>query len=350
MSGTKSFPADNVKLHIASAADAPTGTMTVLMRTNRYYTDGSLLQTGEEYTVTKEWGQDALSRNWCEDVADVFPETETPSGLTAAQVAATQALVPGDGINIHPNLWCDLTAANLVSDDPQVLDGSGAGRHAVRGIALPVADLHAEPGYFSTLKGTGSAQATLDTALHMPSINFDYDGGEALLVVVTFKAPVPAADESMLGNAGSSSANGFRLRLRSGVGAGYCDFGMYSTTGAVASLSGIGLTVLVDDTPHQYAVLMNGQTKNRSMWEDGVLTRPNFGALASCDTRESAGLHLGATQINPSSAANTAAINFRRVTIFRWGPTDTVPELAAITTVVQRLRNNITRLPLQGDF
>ena len=98
MSGTKSFPADNVKLHIASAADAPTGTMTVLMRTNRYYTDGSLLQTGEEYTVTKEWGQDALSRNWCEDVADVFPETETPSGLTAAQVAATQALASGDGL------------------------------------------------------------------------------------------------------------------------------------------------------------------------------------------------------------------------------------------------------------
>lgn len=97
MSGTKSFPADNVKLHISSAADAPTGTMTVLMRTNRYYTDGSLLQTGEEYTVTKEWGQDALSRNWCEDVADVFPETETPSGLTAAQVATIQALVSVDG-------------------------------------------------------------------------------------------------------------------------------------------------------------------------------------------------------------------------------------------------------------
>lgn len=98
MSGTKSFPADNVKLHIASAADAPSGTMSVLMRTNKYYTDGSLLRTGVQYTVTKEWGQDALSRNWCEDVAGVFPETETPSGLTAVQVAATQALVSGDGI------------------------------------------------------------------------------------------------------------------------------------------------------------------------------------------------------------------------------------------------------------
>lgn len=97
MSGTKPFPADNVKLHIASAADVPSGTMTVLMRTNRYYTDGSLLQTGVQYTVTKEWGQDALSRNWCEDVADVFPETETPSGLTAAQVAAIQPLVSGEG-------------------------------------------------------------------------------------------------------------------------------------------------------------------------------------------------------------------------------------------------------------
>lgn len=98
MSGTKSFPADNVKLHIASAAAAPSGTMSVLMRTNKYYTDGNLLQTGVQYTVTKEWGQDALSRNWCEDVAGVFPETETPSGLTATQVAATQSLVSADGI------------------------------------------------------------------------------------------------------------------------------------------------------------------------------------------------------------------------------------------------------------
>lgn len=99
MSGTKSFPADNVKLHIASAADAPTGTMTVLMRTNRYYTDGSLLQTGEQYTVTKEWGQDALSRNWCEDVADVFPETETPSGLTADEVSLIRGVVSQAGIS-----------------------------------------------------------------------------------------------------------------------------------------------------------------------------------------------------------------------------------------------------------
>jgi len=101
MSGTNSFPADNVKLHIGSAADAPTGTMSVLMKTNKYYTDGNLLQTGVQYTVTKEWGQDALSRNWCEDVAEVFPETETPSGLTAAQITATQSLVSVAG-NLAP--------------------------------------------------------------------------------------------------------------------------------------------------------------------------------------------------------------------------------------------------------
>ena len=121
MSGTKSFPADNVKLHISSAADAPVGSMTVLMKTNKYYTDGNLLQTGVQYTVTKEWGQDALTRNWCEDVADVFPETETPSGLTASQVAYVQEQVAGGGspriLHIAANLVRTADGTTADADD-----------------------------------------------------------------------------------------------------------------------------------------------------------------------------------------------------------------------------------------
>lgn len=268
-------------------------------------------------------------------------------GLTNAQQRQIQSLVSGDGISVHPNLWCDLSAANLCADDDTVLDGSGNARHAVRGIALPTATMNAAAGYFATAKGSGSVQSTLDTALHMPSINLDYDGGESALIVVAFKAAAPAADESMLGNAASSSSNGFRLRIRS---TGYCDVGMYSATGAVASFSGNSLRVMADNALHQFAVLINGQTKYRSMWEDGVLTRPDIAQLLTCDTRESVGLHLGTTQLAPSLAGNTSAISFRRVTIFRWGPSDTVPDLASITPVVQRLRNNIARLPVRGDF
>lgn len=271
----------------------------------------------------------------------------TGNGITGSTANAVQALVSGDGISVHPALWCDLSAGNLCADDGVVLDGSGNARHGVRGIALPIATMNASPGYFSTAKGSGAVQSTLDTALHLPSLNLDYDGGESALVVVAFKATVPVADESILGNAGSSSVNGFRLRMRT---TGYVDCGMYSATGAVASLTGNGLTVLVDGTLHQVAVLINGQTKYRSMWEDGVLTRPNIAQLLACDTRESVGFHLGAIQLAPSFAGNTTAIDFRRVTVFRWAPTDTVPELADITTVVQRLRNNPTRLTLKGDF
>ena len=271
----------------------------------------------------------------------------SPNALTAAQVLAVQALVAGDALLVHPNLWCDVSAGNMCTDDTVAIDASGNGRHGVRGIALPIGTMNAEAGYFATAKGSGSVQSTLDTALHLPSINLDYDSGESALIVMTFKAAVPAADESMLGNAASSSSNGFRLRVRS---TGYCDVGMYSATGSVASLSGNSLTVLADNSLHQFAVLINGQTKYRSMWEDGVLTRANIAHLLTCDTRESAGLHLGATQLAPSSAANTSAIKFRRVTIFRWGPSETPPDLSAITAVVQKLRHNIVRLPLQGEF
>ncbi len=342
MSGTKSFPADNVKLHISSAADAPTGTMTVLMRTNRYYTDGSLLQTGEEYTVTKEWGQDALSRNWCEDVADVFPETETPSGLTAAQVAVTQALVSGDGIVVHPNLWHQSFAGLAVADDAAVQDISGNGRHATRGANLSLVQLHAAPGYYSTvLAGTNGHNTTLE----MPSINFDYDGGEILLVVVLFKGTAPAADGVLVGNSASASYNGFRFRTRT---TGFVDFGLYSTTGAVTSLSGNSIASLLDGNLQQIAVLINGRAKTRSMWENAGLTRDNQAGPATCDTRESVPLRIGG--VPPmTSTTHTSAQTVRALTIMRWGPTDTAPTDAAITTLLGRLRANPARPVVKGE-
>lgn len=253
--------------------------------------------------------------------------------------AGGQSIVP---MQSHPNLWCDLSATNLCSDSPLVWDVSGNDRHAARGASLSVAQLNTTAGgYFSTLKGTGTGTA-LDTILHLPSINLDYDAGEAVLIVAAFKMAAPAADETLFGNSSSSALNGFRVRARS---SGYCDIAMYSTTGGVSSFSGNSNTILLDGTLHQFAILIDGKSKTRTFWEDGVLTRERVAALANCDTRESSGFHIAGSQLAPSSAGNTSAASFRRFTVMRWASNEALPELDDMTRLIKRLRSDMANPP-----
>lgn len=96
MSGTKAFSPDQVQLYIGTPPDDLEGTMTVLMKTNKYYTDGSLKQAKTSYTVTREWGRAAVEAGWAEDTEDVLPVQDSP-GFREGNVAALQALVSGDG-------------------------------------------------------------------------------------------------------------------------------------------------------------------------------------------------------------------------------------------------------------
>jgi hypothetical protein len=90
---TKAFSANAVNLFIGTDADALVGSMTILMKTNKYYTDGTLLKTGLSYTVTRAWGQMAVDRAWAGDTADVLPVEDTPN----INGDALSALVAGAG-------------------------------------------------------------------------------------------------------------------------------------------------------------------------------------------------------------------------------------------------------------
>lgn len=270
--------------------------------------------------------------------------TYTDPALSAAQVAATVGAGGSLAFEVHPNLWCDISAQNLCADDGAALDRSGAQRHATRGAQISIAEMNATAGYFASKRAGTPGDNTI---LHLPSINFDYDGGERLLVVLLFKAAAPGVEETIIGNSAANTLNGWRFRLRT---TGYIDSAMYSVTGAVASFSGNCINVMADGTLHQLAILMDGNAKTRSFWEDGSLTRDGVASLATCDTRESSGLHLGGYQSAPTTTAGTSAISFRRVTIMRWAAGDSFPGNAAITPFVRRLRDNQHQTPAAGDL
>lgn len=262
----------------------------------------------------------------------------------SASTSATSSVSGANPWAVHPNLWAQLSATVMIADSQFPRDLSGNNRTPSRGANLSVAQLNSAPGYFSTLLAGTNGE---DTGLHFPPINFDYDGGEILLAGFNIKMSTPAADGQLLANSVSSSANGFRFRARS---TGYVDIGLFSTTGAVSSYSGNSTTILLDNTLHHVGLMIDGRNKNRSFWEDCVLTRDGVGALAACDTRESVALNIGDALAVPTAISHTSATTIRGMFIMRWGANDKAPTKADITRLMLNHRANPGRVIAAGDL
>ena len=93
---TLPFTADAVNLFAGTTPSAQTGLVSIKMKTNRFYTDGTLKSTGNTYSLAKAWAQMAVEKGWASEVVSgtaLIPEQMSPATLTAAQAAATQSLV-----------------------------------------------------------------------------------------------------------------------------------------------------------------------------------------------------------------------------------------------------------------
>lgn len=116
---TQAFPANATNLHLGAAADTITGTMSVLMRTNKYYTDGSLKQTGTTYTVTREWGKLAVESGWASDASGVLPALGQPSnnalfGAGPIQVSSALTITPTNA-NTYNGATLEVTTALTIT-------------------------------------------------------------------------------------------------------------------------------------------------------------------------------------------------------------------------------------------
>lgn len=205
MSGTKSFSPDQVQLYIGTPPDALDGTMTVLMKTNRYYTDGSLKRSGVSYSVTQAWGRSAIEAGWAEDVDNTLPVQDGPAFKEGA-VAALQGVVSAPWKNsLRPEplrryrpllptsdaaVWDDRAGSGMtVSVDTAVLfDGQPTLRLDI-------------PALSSGTYRVGTSAATVP----MPS---SWDGKGLHLVTMTSNAAaVPNPANIFLGDSGFANYN-----------------------------------------------------------------------------------------------------------------------------------------------
>lgn len=120
---TESFPAEFVNQDAGAPLLEPEGDAFITMKTRRAYTDGTALNTGGTYAVTKAFAKLAVESGWATSTT-VFPETPRISTLNAAQVAAVASELAGP--TVTGTLLCDWQTNGTLS-----LISSNGGAEAV---------------------------------------------------------------------------------------------------------------------------------------------------------------------------------------------------------------------------
>lgn len=263
------------------------------------------------------------------------------SGAPLFEVSASGKL-PNE---IHPRHYCHLYAGDQLADDGIVYDQSGALAHATRGANLSVANMWSTAGYFST---DNPVSGTPDSGLILPPLNFDYNGGEELLLVWLGKVTAEAAAATMLADSPNSAGqNGFRLRVQS---TGKFSFWLQENGSTNAWAAGDSSAALGDGTLRHYAILVSGKRKQYWTWEDGVavVTAGAVKAGASIDTRTSSNVYIG----KDASASGVEAIGIptktRALTMLRFSASDPQVDVAKAFAVVKALRASPGQLVKQG--
>ena len=248
----------------------------------------------------------------------------------------------------HPYYHFHGFAGNQVAGDSNFFD-LAAGNHGLRGAHLSDASAFATPGYISTVDpGAGAA----DSTIHIPSINFDYAGGEKLIVWWLGAGTPEGASVPVMGDGYSTAAgqHGWRVRM---LPDGRFDLALW---GAAQGSSGSSNTAVFDGTLHSLAFCFDGAARLHGMWADGAYhaafgsSYSGFGSGTAFDTTSSNTVNIGSSR--PASAATTdgAAIKTRALVIIRLPATHIMPSVATLTEVFKQLRANPGRLLQAAAF
>lgn len=250
-------------------------------------------------------------------------------------------------INIFPYYHFHGFAGNQFAGDSKFFDLAGI-NHGVRGANLADATMFANATFVTTANPAG---ATLDTAIRIPSLNFDYAAGEKLIVWWLGKATPEASDFAMMGDGTSTAAglHGVQARVKS---TGKMDI---IVIGNEAKYSGSTTGTPFDGTLHSMAWALDGQAKTHCMWVDEVVSYSGeigfsaFGGGVAVDTKTSNRFNIGQAKDAPGEL-DGGVVQTRALAIIRLPATYTMPGASTLTGVFQSLRANPGKPVLSGAF
>ena len=229
-------------------------------------------------------------------------------------------------------------AGNQFAGDPKFFDFA-AGNHGVFGANLSSAQAFANAGYVSTVD---PAIGVTDSVIRIPSLNFDYSGGEKLIIWWLGAATPEGADVTLMGDGSNTTAGNQGVRIRMTT-AGKLSNVLYGQGNS--AFSGTTTGVPFDGSLHSFSVMFDGATKKYGMWVDDVLDAsiPNsYAQLASgvdVDTRTTNTFNIGAASRSPGGTEGSA-VKTRALVILRLPADKSVPLASELTSLFTALRAN----------
>ena len=233
-------------------------------------------------------------------------------------------------------------AASLqCADDLKFYDIAGE-NHGNFGVNLSVANAWANAGYVSTIDPAGGST---DSVIRIPSLNYDYDGGEKLIVWWLGKCTSEGSDVTFMGDSYGTAVPGVRVRARS---TGKIDVVCYG--GGVGRFSPASTATVFDGSIRDFAFVIDGANRKYGVWVDGVFDAAFGGSLAnmgagSADTRTSNTWQIGAGSAAPGGTDGVAT-RTRALVIMRLPSEKSLPPVGDLTALFRQLRSNHSRLVL----
>ncbi len=264
------------------------------------------------------------------------------SNVNTEVEAATSKTTVHTGYHFHG------FAGDQSTDDSLFYDKSGI-NHAVRGANLSVSQLWTtNAGYASTVDPVVSFT---DSVLRIPSINFNYAGGEKLLVWMLGKWTPEGSAVAMIGDGDNTTVGnrGWQIRVST---SGKVQPVLY---GATSGFGGSTTATAFDGTLHSFAVVLNGAAKTYCMWVDGVVDTlfgsafSSFNAGIDHDTLSTRTVSIGAVSAAPGGTTGIATA-VRACVIMRLPSSYPIPAIASLTETFKQLRTNPGKLVLASAF
>jgi len=229
-------------------------------------------------------------------------------------------------------------AGNQLAGDPKFFD-LAAGNHGVFGANLSNSAAWSNAGYVSTVD---PAAGVTDSVIRIPSLNFDYSGGEKLIVWWLGAATPEGADVTLMGDGSNTTAGNQGVRIRMTT-AGKLSNVLYGQGNS--AFSGTTTGAPFDGSLHSFSVMFDGATKKYGMWVDDVLDAsiPNsYAQLAAgvdVDTRTTNTFNIGASSRSPGGTEGSA-VKTRALVILRLPAAKSVPLASELTSLFTALRAN----------
>jgi hypothetical protein len=239
-------------------------------------------------------------------------------------------------------------AGQQIIGDPSFFDISGNKHDGLFGANLSNASAWANPGYVSTVN---PAAGVTDSVIRMPNLNFNYNGGEKLILWWLGKVTPEAAGTYMMGDGGvTGSSPGVRIRINTN------GTSQITVIDAVSSGFSGSSVVVADGNLHCMAWVLDGAARKFATWVDAAPAPflnggySPFNPAMSFDTRNNNSFQIGSS--SPKSAASTDGIatQTRAFVMLKLGPDDPIPTVAQLTTLFQSLRRDPGKIVLESAF